>query len=91
MNVAFTKFLKIRNLLREVNFRRLPAATETYHVDTTDERGMRLMFFMTRSEEGSWKLSSTSLPAWIVEAEGVLSKAIEEGEAKVEEDRRRTA
>lgn len=91
MNIAFTKLIKIRSLLREVNFRKLPHAGAAYHVDMTDERGTRYMFSMLRDAEGLWKLSSAALPAWITEAEGLLSVAIEEQEAAQGLDTKRTA
>lgn len=86
MNVAFTRLIKIRGLLREVNFRRLPLAEGTYHVDTTDERGTRFLFVMKKSEGGSWRLAGPVLPAWITEAEGLFDEAI-----TVEEGGKRTA
>ena len=80
-NIAFTRLLKIRDRLREVNFRRQPQG-DAYHVDTTDERGARTLFQMICTAEGTWKLSSASLPAWIVEAETIFAAAIVEEEAR---------
>lgn len=91
MNIAFTKLIKIRSLLREVNFRKLPHMEAAYHVDLTDERGTRYMFSMLRDADGLWKLSSGALPTWISEAEKLLSGAIEEQEASQGLDTKKTA
>lgn len=81
MNIAFTRLIKIKGLLREVNFRRLSSEEPVYHVDTTDERGSRFMFAMNKSEGGIWKLFTPALPNWITEAEDLLAAAISEQEA----------
>lgn len=91
MNIAFTRLIKIRGLLREVNFRRLPLVEGTYHVDVTDERGTRLLFLMKKSEGDSWRLAGPALPAWITEAEGLFGAAIALQEGEVEEGGKRTA
>lgn len=91
INIAYTRLLKLRGLLREFNFRKQPGMEGTYHVDVTDERGVRFMFSMKGSEEGSWRFSSPELPAWIVEAEGVIAAAINEGETGFSGDTKRTA
>jgi hypothetical protein len=89
MNTAFTRLLKIRGLLREFNFRRQSPLNPSYHVNTTDERGIRFMFSMTQGEEGSWKLSVSDLPSWINESEELIATAIQEAESQ--EQKKRTA
>lgn len=89
MNIAFTRLLKIRGLLREFNFRRQSPLSPSYHVNTTDERGIRYLFSMTKGEEGTWKFPVTDLPVWIRESEEVIAAAIQEAEAL--EDTKRTA
>lgn len=91
MNKAFTRLIKIRGLLREVNFRRLPHGKGAYHVDMTDERGTRFIAFMVPEAEGGWKLSPSELPAWITESAGLFSAAIEEAESSQGRDTKRTA
>jgi hypothetical protein len=88
MNIFFTRLLKIQERLREINFRRLPTEGAAYHVDTTDDRGVRLMWLMKKEEKGLWVFSTQGLPSWIVEAEGLLAAAIEEGEATLEHNKR---
>lgn len=91
MNIAYTRLLKIRGRLREFNFRKQPNLEGTYHVDCTDERGLRFMFLMHGAPGGSWQASSPDLPAWIREAEGVIAAAIAEEEAARQGDNKRTA
>lgn len=91
MNIAYTKLLKIRGRLREFNFRKQPNCEGVYHVDCTDERGLRFMFLMHQAPDGSWQVSSPELPAWIREAEGVIAAAIAEEEAARPGDTKRTA
>lgn len=91
MNIAYTRLLKIRGRLREFNFRKQPNLDGTYHVDCTDERGLRFMFLMHRIADGSWQVASPGLPAWIREAEGVIAAAIADEEAVRLGDTKRTA
>jgi hypothetical protein len=90
MKIAFTRLWKIRNLLRAVNFRRQPHA-EVYPVDTTDERGTRSMFLLSKREADGWQISSPSLPVWMVEAIYILTAAIQDEEASGSRDKKRTA
>lgn len=90
MNIAYTKLLKIRGRLREFNFRKQPGSHHCYHVDCTDDRGLRFMFLMHRTE-GVWVFSSPDLPAWISEAEALIVGTIEEEEALRQDDTKRTA
>jgi hypothetical protein len=91
MNIAYTRLLKMGGRLREFNFRKQPNLEGTYHVDCTDERGLRFMFLMHQTAEGSWQVSSSELPAWIREAEGVIAATIVEEEAVRLGDAKRTA
>ena len=91
MNIAYTRLLKIRGRLREFNFRKQPGNHHSYHVDCTDERGLRFMFLMSRTEQGGWVFSSPDLPAWICEEEALIVGTIEEEEALRLGDTQRTA
>jgi hypothetical protein len=91
MNIAYTRLLKMGGRLREVNFRKQPNLEETYHVDCTDERGLRFMFLMHQTPGGSWQAASTELPAWIREAEGVIAQTITDEETVRLGDSKRTA
>lgn len=91
MNIAYTRLLKIRGRLREFNFRKQPNLEGTYHVDCTDDRGLRFLFLMHLTPEGAWQVSSPELPAWILEAEGIITAAIVEEEVVRQGDTKRTA
>lgn len=91
MNIAYTRLLKIRGRLREFNFRKQPNLEGTYHVDCTDERGLRFMFLMHLTGESTWQASSLELPAWIREAESLIAATIVEEEAVRLGDTKRTA
>lgn len=91
MNIAYTRLLKMGGRLREVNFRKQPNLEGTYHVDCTDERGLRFMFLMHQTADGGWQASSPDLPAWIREAEGVIARTITDEEVVRLGDTKRTA
>ena len=79
-NVAFTKLVKINNRLREFNFRQLPNAPhELFHVDTSDDRGNRIIFRMQKEDNsGHWHILEQPLPKWISDSETSLDEAIEQ-------------
>ena len=77
-NVYFSKIIKVGERLREFNFRKLPNATNSFHVDVTDDRGQRIIFTMFKDEENSWKIGSQNLPLWVNYAEASLASIIEE-------------
>jgi hypothetical protein len=80
MNIYFSKVIKAGERQREFNFRQLPGADDVprYHVDVTDDKGVRLMFSMFRDAAGKWRTSAQKLPIWIHNAELILGSAIEE-------------
>lgn len=77
-NVYFSKIIKVGERLREFNFRKLPNAANSFHVDVTDDRGQRIIFTMFRDEERNWKITSQNLPLWVNYAETFLAAIIEE-------------
>jgi hypothetical protein len=77
-NIHFTKLLKVNGRLREFNFRKIPGATELFHVDVSDDRGNRLMFRIQK-DDGYWRIQSPQdLPQWVVDAEQKLAELIQE-------------
>lgn len=75
-NIQFTRLFKVDGHLKEFNFRKSnPTLQGKMSVDTIDERGNRIMFFMERAETG-WKILPQDLPLWIPEQEILLNQAI---------------
>ncbi|MEO6327572.1 MAG: hypothetical protein ABIO55_01510 [Ginsengibacter sp.] len=63
---------------RQFNFQPFEFGERTgYHVDIKDDEGTRWEFRMLK-EYGQWKLEAEKLPAWILDAEVALGKAIDE-------------
>lgn len=77
-NIHFTRLIKAAGYLREFNFRKLNTSPEPlFHVDVSDDRGNRIMFKMTRGQSG-WQFVPQQLPSWVENAEGDLSRTIDE-------------
>lgn len=77
-NIQFTRLFKVDGYLKEFNFRKSnPTLQGKLSVDTIDERGNRIMFFMEKVEIG-WKILPQQLPTWIPEQEILLDEAIRE-------------
>lgn len=75
-NIQFTRLYKVNGFLKEFNFRKSNASLEgTVSVDTIDERGNRIMFFMEQ-KEGSWRILQQELPTWIMDQEPNLDEAL---------------
>ena len=75
-NIQFTRLYKVNGYLKEFNFRKSNASLEgTVSVDTIDERGNRIMFFMEKKDAG-WRILPQELPAWIMEQEPNLDEAL---------------
>ncbi len=75
-NIQFTRLYKVNGYLKEFNFRKSNASLEgTVSVDTIDERGNRIMFFMEKQEAG-WRILPQELPDWILEQELNLDEAL---------------
>lgn len=65
---------------RQFNFQPLEFGEQSgYHVDVKDEEGTRWEFRMF-NEEDQWKIQAEKLPAWILNVELALGKAIDEHE-----------
>ncbi|RYY69504.1 MAG: hypothetical protein EOO13_09350 [Chitinophagaceae bacterium] len=77
-NVQFTKLYKVDGYLKEFNFRKSNATPQgRFSVDSVDARGNRIMFFMEKDENGTWKINlEEELPKWILEQEPNLQEAI---------------
>jgi len=86
MNIAFSRILKIGERKFEFNFRKRPAPFPHYHVDVTDERGARIAFTMTKTQDHEWSSEGTAVPLWVVASEASLGKAIEEEEITFNND-----
>lgn len=77
--MQFTRLYKVNGYLKEFNFRKSNSSNEgKVSVDTIDDRGNRIIFFMEKDNTG-WKLVTTDLPSWVLEQETNLNEAILEG------------
>jgi hypothetical protein len=76
-NIQFTKLVKAPKQLKEFNFRKLPGAEESFHVDVNDDRGNRI-FFNMRKDNNQWKIAESLVPQWITDVEEKLDAAISE-------------
>ena len=77
--MQFTRLYKVNGYLKEFNFRKSNSNNEgKVSVDTIDDRGNRIIFFMEKDNTG-WKLVTTDLPSWVLEQETNLNEAILEG------------
>jgi hypothetical protein len=75
--VQFSLLVKAGDRVREFNFRKLRnPGEEQFTVNVCDERGDRILFSMLK-QEGSWRLSSESLPGWIIQNERKLCEEVE--------------
>lgn len=75
--VHFTRLIKAGGRLREFNFRRLKQLEEEiFSVDTVDDRGNRILFYMRKDNSSIWSISPQPLPAWVVENEATLNEHI---------------
>ena len=76
-NIQFTKLLKINGRLREFNFRKLGGSDEKFSVDTVDDRGNRIVFYMIKKEDG-WKIETLLVPEILTQNAIRLHEIIEE-------------
>ena len=75
--VHFTRLIKAGGRLREFNFRKLrQLEEEIFSVDTVDDRGNRIIFYMHKKGTG-WTIIQQPLPDWITENEQKLNEQIE--------------
>jgi hypothetical protein len=76
--VHFTRLIKAGGRLREFNFRKMrQLEEEIFSVDTVDDRGNRILFHMTKADNGQWTIAQNQpLPAWVIENEDKLREQI---------------
>ena len=75
--VHFTQLIKAGGRLREFNFRRMrQLEEEIFSVDTVDDRGNRILFYMHKDINGQWAITQQPLPAWVIENESKLNEEI---------------
>jgi hypothetical protein len=75
--VHFTRLIKAGGRLREFNFRRLrQLEEEIFSVDTVDDRGNRILFYMRKDNNSNWSISPQPLPTWVTENEAKLNEQI---------------
>ncbi|MFT3675554.1 MAG: hypothetical protein QM781_06620 [Chitinophagaceae bacterium] len=76
--VHFTRLIKAGGRLREFNFRKLRQLEEDiFSVDTVDDRGNRIIFYMHKRNTTHWTIIPQPLAAWITDNEVKLSEEIE--------------
>jgi hypothetical protein len=77
-NIQFTRLIKCDGKLKEFNFRKPNGKQEgPFTVDAIDAKGNRIIFNMEMTN-GSWKINTTDLPAWVLESETAFHDIIEE-------------
>ena len=73
-NIAFTSLIKMEGRVHEFNFRKKNEAV--FEADSTDERGNRIFFELSRQSD-NWTITSQNLPSWVIRNEDLVIKAIE--------------
>jgi hypothetical protein len=76
-NIQFTKLIKISGRQSEFNFRK--RGPEQYDVDTSDDRGNRIMFKLVKKEDG-WRLDAEHTVPWLTQHENEIGAAVTEYE-----------
>ncbi len=74
-NIAFTSLIKIDGRVHEFNFRKKNEAV--FEADSTDARGNRIYFELSRQQSENWTITSNNLPSWVIRNEGLVVEAIE--------------
>ena len=83
-NIQFTRLLKVKERLKEFNFRKPNNKQDSlFTVDTAEEYGSRIIFHM-QNQNGGWKIISQELPAWITEKEEMFNELIQEELKKID-------
>lgn len=78
-NIQFTRMYKVDGYLKEFNFRKSNATQKgKASIDTIDERGNRIMFFIEKTDDQGWKIINKDLPGWIMEKEQDINDAMQE-------------
>jgi len=73
-NIAFTSMIKIEGRVHEFNFRKKNEVI--FEADSTDSRGNRIYFELSRESE-NWTITSHNLPSWVIRNENLVIEAIE--------------
>lgn len=77
-NIQFTRLIKCDGQLKEFNFRKPNGKQEgPFTVDVIDARGNRIIFNMEMADN-AWKITTSDLPAWVMESEAAFHEIIEE-------------
>lgn len=77
-NIQFTRLVKSDGQLKEFNFRKPNGKQEgPFTVDVIDAKGNRIIFNM-EIKEGTWKITTSDLPAWVTANETAFHEMIEE-------------
>ena len=77
-NIQFTRLIKCDGRLKEFNFRKPNGKQEgPFTVDVIDAKGNRIIFNM-EMKDGCWKITTSDLPAWVIESENAFHEIIEE-------------
>jgi hypothetical protein len=76
--VHFTRLIKAGGRLREFNFRKMKQLEEDiFSVDTVDDRGNRILFYMNKTDNGPWTIiQKQPLPTWVIDNEDKLREQI---------------
>ena len=76
--VHFTRLIKAGGRLREFNFRKMKQLEEDiFSVDTVDDRGNRILFYMNKTDNGPWTIiQKLPLPTWVIDNEDKLREHI---------------
>ena len=76
--IHFTRLIKAGGRLREFNFRKMKQLDQdVFSVDTVDDRGNRILFYMTKGDNGQWNIAQKQpLPTWVVENEDKMREQI---------------
>jgi hypothetical protein len=75
VEVAFSLYIKIHGGMKEFNFRQRNA--NLFDANTNDEYSARTYFHVQKEDSGHWKILGDSIPAWVLQNEGMVSEALE--------------
>jgi hypothetical protein len=77
-NIQFTRMYKVDGYLKEFNFRKSNATQKgRASIDTIDERGNRIMFYIEKADTG-WTILNRELPSWVLEREQDIDEAMQQ-------------
>ncbi len=77
-NIQFTRLIKCDGQLKEFNFRKPNGRQEgPFTVDVIDAKANRIIFNM-EIIDGSWKITTEEMPAWVTENEATFNEMIDE-------------